>query len=165
MYLYGSPVINLLYFSQNSFTGLSFEGTNAATPPAVAPRHSSASADFYREAGKPEEGELEAGEDEEDAEADLEEDVPSPPRTFTKAKPLPERENKFTSTLRRLSTVRKRNKTKRKSAAAKEKESNGESGIEPGTHACTPSDLRPSSTTSRESEGEVLTSGYFRYIL
>ena len=84
---------------------------------------------------------------------------------FTQAKPLPERENKFTSTLRRLSTVRKRNKTKRKNAAAKEKESNGDgSGFEPGTPGCTPSDLRPSSTTSRESDGGVETSGYFRYI-
>ena len=84
---------------------------------------------------------------------------------FYKAKPLPERENKFTSTLRRLSTVRKRNKTKRKNAAAKEKESNGDgSGFEPGTPGCTPSDLRPSSTTSRESDGGVETSGYFRYI-
>ena len=78
---------------------------------------------------------------------------------------MPERENKFTSTLRRLSTVRKRNKTKRKNAAAKEKESNGDgSGFEPGTPGCTSSDLRPSSTTSRESDGGVETSGYFRYI-
>ena len=78
---------------------------------------------------------------------------------------MPERENKFTSTLRRLSTVRKRNKTKRKNAAAKEKESNGDgTGFEPGTPGYTPSDLRPSSTTSRESDGGVETSGYFRYI-
>ena len=85
-----------------------------------------------------------------------------PPWFFTQAKPLPERENKFTSTLRRLSTVRKRNKTKRKQ---KERESNGDgSGFEPGTPGCTPSDLRPSSTTSRESDGGVETSGYFRYI-
>mgnify|MGYP001180528489 FL=1 len=84
---------------------------------------------------------------------------------LTQAKPLPERENKFTSTLRRLSTVRKRNKTKRKNAAAKEKESNGDgTGFEPGTPGYTPSDLRPSSTTSRESDGGVETSGYFRYI-
>ena len=58
--------------------------------------------------------------------------------------------------------MRKRNKTKRKQ---KERESNGDgSGFEPGTPGCTPSDLRPSSTTSRESDGGVETSGYFRYI-
>ena len=61
--------------------------------------------------------------------------------------------------------MRKRTKQKRKNAAAKEKESNGDgSGFEPGTPGCTPSDLRPSSTTSRESDGGVETSGYFRYI-
>merc|ERR1712051_976618 len=104
--------------------GLSFEATQAVTPPLVAPRHSSssASADFFREQdSNPHQAEreaaeaAEAAEDDEggDEEEDLEEEVPSPIRTFTKAKPLPERENKFTSTLRRLSTVRKRNKTKR----------------------------------------------------
>ena len=45
--------------------------------------------------------------DEDDLEEEREEEVPSPPlRHFQKAKPLPEKENKFTSTLRRLSTVR-----------------------------------------------------------
>ena len=85
---------------------------------------------------------------------------------FTKAKPLPDRENKFTSTLRRLSTVRKRNKTKRKSTTSREKEPNWQSGTEPGSciSTSTPPDLRPSSTTSKESENEVQTSGYFRYI-
>ena len=100
----------------------------------------------------------------EDEDEDEEEEVPSPPRTFTKAKPLPERENKFTSTLRRLSTVRKRNKNKRKSKE-KEMASNGDSGIEAVTTPSSSHDLRPSSTTSRESEAEALTSGYFRYIL
>ena len=48
-----------------------------------------------------------ADEDEDDLEEEREEEVPSPPlRHFQKAKPLPEKENKFTSTLRRLSTVR-----------------------------------------------------------
>ena len=103
-----------------------------------------------------------------------------PPRTFTKARPLSERENKFTSTLRRLSTVRKRNKQKRKTKE-RDMASNGDSsGIEAasvggasgnpaetsGTSGNTSiQELRPSSTTSRESEGEAaLTSGYFRYI-
>ena len=98
---------------------------------------------------------------------DEEEEVPSPPRTFTKARPLSERENKFTSTLRRLSTVRKRNKAKRQKGQKDQKcemASNGDSGIE--APVTTPSgELRPASTTSRESEGEAaLTSGYFRYI-
>ena len=67
--------------------GLSFEGTNAVTPPLVAPRHSSASADFYREQdSNPDQAEREAAEDDEggDEEEDLEEKVPSPIRTFTK---------------------------------------------------------------------------------
>lgn len=59
--------------------------------------------------------------------------------------------------------MRKRNKTKRK---CKEKElaSNGDSGIEAVTTPSSSHDLRPSSTTSRESEAEALTSGYFRYL-
>lgn len=67
--------------------GLSFEATNAVTPPLVAPRHSSASADFYREQdSNPDQAEREAAEDDEggDEEEDLEEEVPSPIRTFTK---------------------------------------------------------------------------------
>ena len=70
--------------------GLSFEATNAVTPPLVAPRHSSASADFYREQdSNPDQAEreaAEAAEDDEggDEEEDLEEEVPSPIRTFTK---------------------------------------------------------------------------------
>ena len=63
---------------------------------------------------------------------------------------------------------RKKNKTKRK---GKEKDfasngsNQGDSGIEAVT---TPSSIhdhsiRPSSTTSRESEADALTSGYFRY--
>ena len=70
--------------------GLSFEATNAVTPPLVAPRHSSASADFYREQdSNPDQAEREASEAAEDDEGgdeeeDLEEEVPSPIRTFTK---------------------------------------------------------------------------------
>ena len=46
--------------------GLSFEATNAVTPPLVAPRHSSASADFYREQdSNPDQAEREAAEDDE----------------------------------------------------------------------------------------------------
>jgi len=109
-----------------------------------------------------------------------EEEVPSPPlRHYNKAKPMPEKENKFTSTLRRLSTVskaknnwmrlldkKKKNKTKRKS---KEKEmasngsNQGDSGIEAVTTPSSVHDqsMRPSSTTSRESEADAVTSGYF----
>ena len=50
------------------------------------------------------------------------EDDGSRPRAYSKAKPLGDRENRFTSTLRRLSTVRKRNKTKRQRGADKQKE-------------------------------------------
>ena len=75
--------------------GLSFEATQAVTPPLVAPRHSSssASADFFREQdSNPVQAEreaaeaAEAAEDDEggDEEEDLEEEVPSPIRTFTK---------------------------------------------------------------------------------
>ena len=72
--------------------GLSFEATQAVTPPLVAPRHSSssASADFFREQdSNPDQAEreaAEAAEDDEggDEEEDLEEEVPSPIRTFTK---------------------------------------------------------------------------------
>ena len=94
------------------------------------------------------------------------------PRTFTKARPS---ENKFTSTLRRLSTVRKRNKTKRKEQKGdKAHDDNDESSVEvastppppPSTCGAAVVDSsmarRPSSTTSRESEAEALTSGYFR---
>ena len=96
-----------------------------------------------------------------------EEEVPSPPPR-AKAKPLPEKENKFASTLRRLSTVRKKNKHKKKFQTStrdnKEFTSNGDSGIE--NAVTTPSSIheavRPSSTTSRESDAEALTSGYFR---
>ena len=108
----------------------------------------------------------------ENLEDDDEEEVPSPPaasKLYSKAKPLPEKENKFTSTLRRLSTVRKRNKSKRK-CKDKEMTSNGstqgDSGIEAVTTPSSSHDhgMRPSSTTSKESEGEAaLTSGYFRY--
>ena len=50
---------------------------------------------------------LEAEGEVDEEEDDREEEVPSPPlRQYNKAKPLPEKENKFTSTLRRLSTVR-----------------------------------------------------------
>lgn len=94
------------------------------------------------------------------------------PRTYNKAKPLAERENKFTSTLRRLSTVRKRNKSKKK---LKDKESsNGSTATNADSEAATtPSsthdfataansgNVRPSSTTSRDSDTEALTSGYF----
>ena len=106
------------------------------------------------------------GEDPEELEED-EEEVPSPPPR-AKAKPLPEKENKFASTLRRLSTVRKKNKHKKKFQTStrdnKEFTSNGDSGIE--NAVTTPSSIheavRPSSTTSRESDAEALTSGYFR---
>ncbi len=93
------------------------------------------------------------------------------PRTFAKARPS---ENKFTSTLRRLSTVRKRNKTKRKEQKGdKTHDDNDESSVEvastppppPSTCGAAVVDSmarRPSSTTSRESEAEALTSGYFR---
>ena len=96
---------------------------------------------------------------------EYEEEVPSPPPR-AKAKPWPEKENKFASTLRRLSTVRKKNKNKKKFRDNKDFASNGgDSGIENAT-VTTPSSIheagRPSSTTSRESDAEALTSGYFR---
>lgn len=98
-------------------------------------------------------------------ELEYEEEVPSPPPR-AKAKPWPEKENKFASTLRRLSTVRKKNKNKKKFRDNKDFASNGgDSGIENAT-VTTPSSIheagRPSSTTSRESDAEALTSGYFR---
>ena len=97
-------------------------------------------------------------------ELEYEEEVPSPPPR-AKAKPWPEKENKFASTLRRLSTVRKKNKHKKKFRDNKDFASNGgDSGIE--NAVTTPSSIneavRPSSTTSRESDAEALTSGYFR---
>ena len=145
--------------------GVDFEANDKVEAPSLALHLSSAPPNFYLEKDLTTDStEIEAVEDEAGDEEDLEEDVPLPPRTFTKAKPLPDRENKFTSTLRRLSTVRKRNKTKRKSAPTKENDYYGESGAEPEAYipAYAPSDMRPSSTTSRESETEVLTSGYFR---
>lgn len=90
------------------------------------------------------------------------------PKTFNKAKPFGEhRENKFTSTLRRLSTIRKRNKTKRKEIKERtedHEESSAEYSSTPPPPFMHLSDVgrRPSSTTSKDSEGEALTSGYFR---
>ena len=90
------------------------------------------------------------------------------------------KENKFTSTLRRLSTVRKNKKAKRKEVDRNlmEREFVSEEDYEPGGAAAAAggipgmgtvgssnggfSSARPASTTSRESEGEVVTSGYFR---
>lgn len=100
---------------------------------------------------------------------EIEEDLPSVTSEFPssgskltiKPKPAVDKENKFTSTLRRLSTVRKRNKSKRKekmdrSFMEQEVSEVGEIGTSPGGNG-----VRPSSTTSRESEAEVVTSGYF----
>ncbi len=93
------------------------------------------------------------------------------PKTFQKAKPFGEhRENKFTSTLRRLSTIRKRNKTKRKEVKDKCEDHDDSSAEFSSTPPPPPPPFmhltevgrRPSSTTSRDSEGEALTSGYFR---
>jgi hypothetical protein len=90
------------------------------------------------------------------------------PKTFQKAKPFGEhRENKFTSTLRRLSTIRKRNKTKRKKVNDKSDDHDDSSAEFSSTPPppfmhLTEFGRRPSSTTSRDSEGEALTSGYFR---
>jgi hypothetical protein len=92
------------------------------------------------------------------------------PKSLQKARLLSEhRENKFTSTLRRLSTVRKRNKMKRKEARDRYDE-HDDSSVEASAAVQQPPNSthipevmrRGSSTTSRDSEIEALTSGYFR---
>lgn len=91
------------------------------------------------------------------------------PKTFQKARPFSEqRENKFTSTLRRLSTVRKKSKMKKKEVKDRS-DDHDDSSAEIATAATTvfppnriPEIRRPSSTTSRESDIDALTSGYFR---
>ena len=116
--------------------------------------------------GTPDFPSAQGGPKNDDIEDDEEEEVPSPPPR-AKAKPLPEKENKFASTLRRLSTVRKRNKHKKKYANHGHRDngaSNGDSGIEGVTTPSSIHEVRPSSTTSRESDAEALTSGYFRYV-
>eukprot|EP00095_Tigriopus_kingsejongensis_P007849 maker-scaffold62_size438377-snap-gene-2.12 protein:Tk07849 transcript:maker-scaffold62_size438377-snap-gene-2.12-mRNA-1 annotation:"double c2-like domain-containing protein beta-like" len=102
---------------------------------------------------------------------DIEDDLPSAScdhlsgsaKAAGKAKALADKsENKFTSTLRRLSTVRKRNKSKRKEKMDRSFMEQEVSEVgELGTPAPGGNGVRPSSTTSRESEGEMVTSGYF----
>ena len=113
-----------------------------------------------------------------------EEEVPcTRPRAYSKAKPLGDRENRFTSTLRRLSTVRKRNKTKRRNEKQKDLQQPpicdnphqdlndsvlnlpGSPAAPMGTTVMEAAGIvscRPSSTTSKESETEITTSGYLR---
>lgn len=100
-------------------------------------------------------------------------DLDELPKTFHKARPFSEhRENKFTSTLRRLSTVRKRTKMKRRDMRDKY-DDHDDSSVEatltttsmsqPPHSSRIPEVLRrASSTTSRDSEIEALTSGYLR---
>ena len=82
-----------------------------------------------------------------------------------------EKESKITSTLRRLSVVRRKSKNKMRpnKADAKgiEEEPNAEGTGGNPTAASASSEAaagsaRPSSTTSRDSENDVVTSGYFR---
>lgn len=90
------------------------------------------------------------------------------PKAFQKAKPFGERkENKFTSTLRRLSTIRRKSKNKRKEIKDKtdnHENSSAEFSSTPPLPFMHLSDVvrKTPSTTSRDSEGEALTSGYFR---
>ena len=88
-----------------------------------------------------------------------------PHKAYNKAKALfGDKENKFTSTLRRLSTVRKKNKCRRKAS----NESTGSRGdpsdvLPEEGQGVAGGGVRPASTTSRESETEGgVTSGYFR---
>ena len=83
-----------------------------------------------------------------------------------------EKESKITSTLRRLSVVRRKSKNKMRpnKADAKgiEEEPQAEASGNPGGPVASASSeaaagsARPSSTTSRDSENDVVTSGYFR---
>ena len=77
-------------------------------------------------------------------------------------------ESKITSTLRRLSVVRRKSKNKmrvNKADAAKGIEEEKAEGSPPAAAAASAASeaaARPSSTTSRDSENDVVTSGYFR---
>ena len=90
---------------------------------------------------------------------------------FMEAVPFPaeKQESKITSTLRRLSVVRRKSKNKMRvnkaDAAAKggiEEEKAEGSPPAAAASAASEAAARPSSTTSRDSENDVVTSGYFR---